>query len=227
MFRWREAKHNLDYPPQLSASVIASVLANPLWTHAILTKGTPSFPNILRFAPKNLPRHETENFMSENADTAPSLELFHRIRDAWDGFLLPKGILSAIDLDAYKKAGADGAVISNHGGRQCDSAPATIEVLPQLRSTVGSDFPLIADGGCWTGMDVARYLACGADFVLAGRAPYLTVAAGGGVAGAEYFAKRMTTDFENALIQLGCPEIKQLPKHQLRNNNINSHFACI
>ena len=210
-YRWREEKHALVYPPKFTPRILAEVLAHPQWALAILKNGVPAFPNIERFAPPDLPRSKIDDFLDEHTGNVPNLEGFKVIRDQWPGTLVVKGILSEADLLAYKQAGADGAVVSNHGGRQLDAAPAAIEALPRLRAAAGDEFPLLADGQCWTGLDIARFIASGADFVLAGRAPYMTVAAGG-AKGADYFVDKISVEFKGALSQLGCPTPKDLPR---------------
>ncbi|MEM6413342.1 MAG: alpha-hydroxy acid oxidase [Pseudomonadota bacterium] len=209
-YRWREERHNLSYPPNITPRSITDALLYPIWTANQIWKGFPKFPNVERFMPTGFPRNKTEDFIDEYMMGVPSLDGFQFIRNHWDGPIVIKGILSENDLSEYRNAGADGAIISNHGGRQLDAAPATVEVLPKLREAVGDDFVLLVDGQCWTGLDVARYIASGANFVIAGRAPYLSVAAVG-TNGAEFFAQRMCEDFKNTLIQLGCSAPSELP----------------
>ncbi|MEM6415948.1 MAG: alpha-hydroxy acid oxidase [Pseudomonadota bacterium] len=212
-YRWREEKHDLDYPPNITLRSATDAILHPHWTFHQLIHGFPKLPNALRFVPPGLSRQEYSDFIGDHMFGLPSLDGFRFIRDLWDSVIVVKGILSEGDLKAYRDAGADGAVISNHGGRQLDAAPTAIDVLPQLRESVGRDFVLLADGQCWTGLDVARYIAVGADFVLAGRAPYMSVAAGG-VKGAAFFAERIREDFEHTLTQIGCPTTKSLPNYK-------------
>jgi isopentenyl diphosphate isomerase/L-lactate dehydrogenase-like FMN-dependent dehydrogenase len=108
-------------------------------------------------------------FISKTMKGHITAECFARIREGWPGKLLVKGVLALEDATEYMALGADGLVVSNHGGRQLDAAPSVVSVLPGIRQAVGPDVPLLADSGARSGLDVARMLALGADFVLMGR----------------------------------------------------------
>ena len=90
-----------------------------------------------------------------------------------------KGLLAAEDVERAKKTGADGVILSNHGGRQLDWAAAPLDMLPTARATVGPSFPLLVDGGVRGGGDMVKAIALGADAVLVGRATLYGVAAAG------------------------------------------------
>ncbi len=122
-----------------------------------------------------------------------------------------KGVLSADDARACVDIGADAISVSNHGGRQLDAALTAIDALPRVRAAVGEDFPLLADGGIRSGLDIARYLALGADFVLLGRAFMFALGAMGGK-GPAHAMKILRLELRSTLGQLGCPEIRRLPE---------------
>ena len=92
-----------------------------------------------------------------------------RVREKWKGKLIIKGVMSPEDAIKIKEEGADAIQVSNHGGRQLDSATASIEVLPLIRNSLGKDFPIIFDSGIRGGSDIVRALALGADFTMVGR----------------------------------------------------------
>ena len=106
--------------------------------------------------------------------------------------------------------GADGLLVSNHGGRQLDAAPTAVSVLPQIRAAVGPDVPLLADGGVRTGLDIARMLALGADFVLIGR-PFLFAVAAMDSQGGEHVINILKAELQSTMGQLGCPTLRDLP----------------
>ncbi|MEJ6754779.1 MAG: alpha-hydroxy acid oxidase, partial [Flavobacteriales bacterium] len=92
-----------------------------------------------------------------------------RVRDTWKGKLIVKGVMSPEDAVKIKDAGADAIQVSNHGGRQLDSATAAIEALPLIRNVLGKEFPILFDSGIRGGSDIVRALALGANYVMLGR----------------------------------------------------------
>ncbi|HET8976444.1 MAG TPA: alpha-hydroxy acid oxidase, partial [Solirubrobacterales bacterium] len=130
--------------------------------------------------------------------------------------VLLKGVLTAEDASLALEHGAAGVVVSNHGGRQLDGVPATIDVLPEVVETVGGRAPVLMDGGIRRGTDVATALALGADAVLAGRGPLWGLAADG-QAGAERALAFLTEELRLALALLGCASPADLtPAHVRR-----------
>ena len=101
------------------------------------------------------------------------------IRDAFDGPFLLKGLQSTTDAVRARELGVDGIIVSNHGGRQLDAAPAPVSVLPAIRAAVGPEMVLILDSGIRRGSHIGRALAMGADFAIVGRATLYGAAAAG------------------------------------------------
>ncbi len=127
--------------------------------------------------------------------------------------MLVKGVLTAEDALLALEHGAAGVVVSNHGGRQLDGVPATIDVLPEVAEAVDGRGTVLMDGGIRRGTDVAVALALGADAVLAGRAPLWGLAAEG-QAGAERALGFLTSELRLALALLGCASPADLtPAH--------------
>jgi (S)-mandelate dehydrogenase len=137
------------------------------------------------------------------------------IRKGWPHHLVIKGILNPQDAIMAERIGADGLVVSNHGGRQLDSAPASIEVLPAIREACGDRLKLILDGGVRSGDDIARSLASGADFVLLGRPFLFAVAALGLEQGPTAIIDILRAEFLNTLIHLGCADATELGSDHL------------
>jgi isopentenyl diphosphate isomerase/L-lactate dehydrogenase-like FMN-dependent dehydrogenase len=131
------------------------------------------------------------------------------IRSLWSGNLIVKGVMSVGDARQAIAVGADGIVVSNHGGRQLDSAPATIDVLPEIVAVVEKRVPILFDSGVRRGSDIAKALALGADFVLVGRAT-LYGAGAGGAAGVKCAIDILLDEFDRVLGQLGCVNIAGL-----------------
>jgi isopentenyl diphosphate isomerase/L-lactate dehydrogenase-like FMN-dependent dehydrogenase len=134
------------------------------------------------------------------------------VRKMWNGPMLCKGVLSASDAKDCLNIGVDGVVLSNHGGRQSESLISPLEALPHVRDAVGDRLVVTVDSGSRSGLDVARAMALGADFVFMGRAFMFAVCAIG-EAGADHVAELLGVEFAQAMGQIGCYEIKNLPRH--------------
>lgn len=118
-------------------------------------------------------------WLGANFDPSISWRDLDFIREAWNGPLILKGILDPEDARAAAALGADGIVVSNHGGRQLDGVLSTNRALPPIADALAGDLKILADGGVRSGLDVARLLALGADAVLLGRAWAFALGAGG------------------------------------------------
>lgn len=128
------------------------------------------------------------------------------IREIWQGPLVVKGVLTPAAACSAVEHGADGIVISNHGGRQLDGAPASLDVLPSIAQEVGSKTHILLDGGVRRGSDAIKAIALGAEAVMIGR-PYLYGLAIGGYDGVRQVLSILRADLERTLILLGCPSI--------------------
>ncbi|WP_296945811.1 FMN-dependent L-lactate dehydrogenase LldD [uncultured Massilia sp.] len=128
------------------------------------------------------------------------------IRDEWDGPMVIKGILDADDARAAQAFGADGIVVSNHGGRQLDGALSTARALPAIAAAVKGELTIFADSGVRTGLDVVRMLALGADGVLLGRA-YVYALAVGGAAGVANLLAIFEKDIRTAMVLTGVKSV--------------------
>jgi len=130
--------------------------------------------------------------------------------------VLVKGLITAEDAELAVEHGAAGVVVSNHGGRQLDNAPPTIEALPEVAEAVEGRIPVLMDGGIRRGTDIAVALALGADAVLAGRAPLWGLAADG-EEGARRALEILAEELRLAMALLGCPSVEALtPAHVRR-----------
>jgi L-lactate dehydrogenase (cytochrome) len=138
------------------------------------------------------------------------------IREQWSGPLVVKGVLSGSDALLAAKSGADAVIVSNHGGRQLEGAPATIRVLPEVVEAVGDQAEVLMDGGVRRGGDVLKALALGARAVLIGR-PYLYALAASGEAGVDRILEVFRLDMARTLALLGCGSVNDLDRSWLQS----------
>ena len=138
-----------------------------------------------------------------------------RVRDHWDRPLIVKGIMSPEDAVQCADLGADGIVVSNHGGRLLDGAPAALSVLPEVVDAVGGRADVLVDGGIRRGTDVAKALALGARACLLGR-PYHYGLAAGGEDGVGRVIDILTAELDRTLAFLGCTSVGELDPSRIR-----------
>ncbi len=127
-----------------------------------------------------------------------------RYRDFWEGPLVVKGIMYPADAEKAASLGVDGIQVSNHGGRQLEAAPASIDALPAIANATGGKATILFDGGVRAGIDAVRALALGAKAAFAGRA-FLYAVGAIGEDGADYVAALLIEEIAIALRQLGLP----------------------
>ena len=176
------------------------ILKHPRWLMTVATQ-RPRFVNIERELD---PGRNAASFLPLNMfDPALDWDDFRRFRDLWKGKLLLKGILRADDAVRAVDCGADGVVLSNHGGRQLDSAISGMDVLPNVAREIGGRASIIVDGGVRRGSDIAKALACGAEAVILGRAANYGLAAGG-AAGVTRALDILRDEFDRTLALNGC-----------------------
>jgi L-lactate dehydrogenase (cytochrome) len=176
---------------------------HPEWSIKSLIAGVPSLAN---FTPGSFDRDAKRGL----ADWG----FLDQLRDTWRGRLIVKGVLSTADAVRIKSAGVDAIYVSNHGGRQLDSAPAAIDQLPLIRQSVGPDFPLLFDSGIRDGEGVIKALAMGADFVMLGRALLYGLGAGG-EAGLSKIIHLISNEISLAMAQLGCSDVAKINQELL------------
>jgi (S)-mandelate dehydrogenase len=213
--RERDIRNGFMLPLKPSLGLALDGATHPGWSLQLLRHGMPNFENLKPYSTPGAKVATLAGYISSQLTGAVSWATIDWLREAWKKPLLIKGIQSVDDARLAVEHGLDGIVISNHGGRQLDAAPAPIEVLPAIRAAVGDRLTLILDSGVRRGADVAKALALGADYVLVGRATLYGVAAAGerGAAAALGFLR---DEFDRCLAQIGCPTVAGLRDADVR-----------
>jgi (S)-mandelate dehydrogenase len=210
-------QRNYRAPMKLSLVNMLDVLLHPGWLRRVmLPNGAPQFENLREFLPPGATSALAGvRFMGTQLNPALGWQDMEHIRRRWEGKLLLKGILCVEDAQRAADMGADGIVLSNHGGRQLDSCVSGVELLPQVVAEVGNRLAILVDGGFCRGSDVLKALALGAHAVMIGRAALYGLAAGG-QAGVTHALGLLRTEMERTLMLLGCRNLGELGRHLIR-----------
>jgi isopentenyl diphosphate isomerase/L-lactate dehydrogenase-like FMN-dependent dehydrogenase len=211
-------RNGFEMPFRFNRRNVAGVLARPGWLLNVLlryavTSGIPRFENY----PPEIMDKLTARSLKRSFLKNDSLDWndIRALRKLWPGVLLVKGILHPQDAILAADCGADGVIVSNHGGRMLDSSPAPIDVLPEILDAAGKRLTVMVDSGVRRGADVVKALALGAQAVLIGRATlYGTAAAGEAGAARAIAILREETDRVMAL--LGARNVSELNREFLR-----------
>ena len=213
-WRPRDIKNGLAIPPRISFKSIYQTMTHPLWAIATAKKGMPKFETLEPYIEKNLSLKQTAQNIRHALREVVDENVLKHIRDNWQGNLIVKGILSVDDALSAVDCGADGLIISNHGGRQLDAAVSPVQVLTDIKEQVGDQLIVMADSGVESGVDIARYLACGAQMVFAGRAFMYGVSALG-QQGAAHTITILNSELTQILEQLRCSRPAELPNFRI------------
>ena len=180
--RYRDHRSGLAGAPGIRGSLrrLGQAMLRPRWAWDVGLRGRPhSLGNLAPVLGRGSGLEDFFAWIGANFEPGARWEDIEWIRSHWPGSIVVKGIIEPDDGRAAVAAGADGIVVSNHGGRQLDGALSTARALPAVADAVGGRTTILADGGVRSGLDVVRMLALGADGVLLGRAWAYALAAGG------------------------------------------------
>ncbi|TGX48679.1 alpha-hydroxy-acid oxidizing protein [Sphingomonas gei] len=209
--RIRDLRNGLALPLRPGARLIADCMLSPQWTMRRLIGRKISFPNFERHMPRaSMPFNEV---MGLQTGGLLDWQRLQRLREQWPRKLVIKGVLCADDAVRAAKIGADGVIVSNHGGRQFDAAPAAIRCLPSVKKAV-PESAVMLDSGIRSGTDVARAIGLGAEIAWIGR-PFLYALAAFGEAGPSELIRMLITDFRNVLAVAGRADTNELSSQLL------------
>lgn len=215
--RERDLRNRFSHEIRITPRVALDGLRHPRWLASVwLRGGMPRFENVAEFLPAGATATDLAEFTRSQRNPFFSWDDVAHLRDVWRGPLLVKGVLAAADAERAIAVGADGIVISNHGGRQLDVAQATIDALPTIAAAVGGRMTILLDSGIRRGSDIVKALALGADAVLLGRATLYGLAAGG-EAGVARVLEILRDETARTLALVGCSEAVEVTAEHVSN----------
>jgi L-lactate dehydrogenase (cytochrome) len=202
--RPRDIRWGVKVPFRLRPTTLMQIAAAPLWAIGFMRRGQPRTENLVPYVEGYATRDATGELMRINSTGSHTFDELARLRDRWKKPFVVKGVLHPADAERLVALGADGLIVSNHGGRHFDGAPATIDILPAIVSAVGSRTTVMLDSGVRSGLDILRALALGAKCTFAGR-PYLYAVGALGGDGPrhviEMFFDELKTEFQHVGIR--------------------------
>lgn len=201
--RLRDVRNGMTVPPKLTAGTVLDASYRPEWWFNFLTSDPLSFAT-LSGKTSDLP-----SLINSMFDPTLSMDDLRWIREQWPGKLFVKGVLTEDDARRSLDAGADGLVVSNHGGRQLDKAPISLDALPRVREAAGDDVDIVLDSGVMRGSDIVTALALGADFTLIGRA-YLYGLMAAGEAGVNKVLDLLRQEIIVSMQLMGAQSLRDL-----------------
>ncbi|GLS44281.1 alpha-hydroxy acid oxidase [Methylobacterium brachythecii] len=215
--REHNTRSGFSMPIKVTPKVLWQSVTHPRWALGVVAQtfikhGVPHFENMeAERGPPMMSQNAVRNTIARDKLCWANLEA---IRRRWKGNLLVKGLLNPADVEIARSCGADGVILSTHGGRQLDYAVAPLDVLPEIAANKGS-MKVIVDSGIRRGTDVLKAVALGADFVLLGR-PFMFAAALGGAPGVSHAISILKDEILRDMAFLGANRLDELGPEILR-----------
>ncbi|MCB4860977.1 alpha-hydroxy-acid oxidizing protein [Sphingobium sp. PNB] len=213
--RERDLRTGLTVPPRLTAASILSFALRPRWCVNYLTSPAFSLPNV---GPANAESGDLSTlatYFAARMERNITWAAVERVAQYWGGPFAIKGIQSVRDARMAAAAGATAVILSNHGGRQLDGVPPTIDLLADIVDAVGDRLEVILDGGIRRGSHIVKALAMGATACMAGR-PYLYGLSAFGAPGVGRVLELLRAETERTLALLGCGSLSELGRNHIR-----------
>jgi L-lactate dehydrogenase (cytochrome) len=220
-YRPKEIKNGLSIPPQMSLNNVIQMMMHPTWSFSQLVAGAPEFKTMTPYIPKGLSMKHLGIFMNRTFSGRLNPDRIAAIRDRWKGKLVVKGIVNPEDAQKAIDLGADGIIVSNHGGRQLDAGQSTIVPMTELAKEFGQRITVMLDSGIRSGPDIACALASGAKFCFLGRSFMYGVGALGRNGGNHTIAM-LKRQLQQVMEQVGCEKVADFPKHLISDDPTGS-----
>jgi len=220
-FRRRDPRNGLTVNPKITLRNVLDCARRPRWGLRLLMSKHRSFGNLEGRIGQGTGISTLAEWIGTQFDASATWDSVAWVREHWPHKLILKGVMEVADARRAVAAGADAIVVSNHGGRQLDGAPATIDVLPEIVAAVGAETEVLMDGGIDSGQNLARALALGARGAMMGKA-YLYALAANGQAGVTRLLELINNELRVTMALTGCQNLAQLDRSILRHANISS-----
>jgi L-lactate dehydrogenase (cytochrome) len=212
-FRPHDIRNGLGMPPRMTLRNIVQIMGKPTWALNTLRHGSPTFATLKPYMPSDLNMKQLGVFMNKTFSGRLNTERIASIRDMWKGKIVLKGVACEEDVEQAIRLGIDGVIVSNHGGRQIDAGESAVQSLIPIVKTFRGKITIMMDSGIRSGPDIARALACGAEFTFLGRSFMYGVAALG-QKGGDHTIGMLKTQLIQAMDQVGCEKVADLPQYR-------------
>ena len=208
--RERDVRRGFTLPPKMGIDTLFEGMIRPSWSLRFAFSEPISFANVAGNTDiDGSTAVDLAAFMNEQFDPTLSWEDVEWMRSLWEGPVLVKGVQSVADAVIARDRGLDGIVLSNHGGRQLDSAPSIIELVQPVAEAVGGDLDIVCDGGVRRGSDIVKALALGATSCMIGR-PYLYGLAAAGEEGVDWVIEHLRAGMKRDMALCGAASVSEL-----------------
>ena len=214
-YRPKEIRNGLALPPKMTLRNMLQIVGKPHWALRTLLHGQPEFATMKNYIPKGLNLRQLGGYMNGTFSGRVNEDRIAPIRDRWKGKLVLKGVASEADTEMAVRLGFDGIIVSNHGGRQLDPGQSSIRALLPIVQQYQNRIKIMFDSGIRTGPDIARALACGAEFAFLGRTFMYAVAALG-EAGGDHAMTMLKTQLRQVMEQVCCAKAADFPRHLVK-----------
>ncbi len=206
-------------PTAMAFNKFKQLASRPTWLWDVAIKGKPhNIGNVSHLVPNPTDLNTYKDWIDSQFDPSVTWDDIAWLRKIWPGKLIIKGIMEADDAKAAADVGADGLVVSNHGGRQLDSGVSSISKVPIIHNAVGDQLDILMDGGIRSGVDIVKAVALGAKAVMIGR-PWVWAAAGAGQAGLETMLTTYQHEITTSLSLMGVNRIDQVTPELIEEYN--------
>ena len=212
--RERDFRNDFSIPFRFTPRNVLDFATRPAWALDMLLRGVPALENLTGMAMRGSDTRNIVSSVGRDQDASLDWEVIKRVRGAWPGKLLLKGVVNPEDAERAVSLGCDGVIVSNHGGRQLDGEVASFDALPGVARAIGGKASVLMDGGIRRGSDIVKAIARGAQAVMIGRATYYGVCAGG-EDGARRALEILRDEFTRSMQLCGARSVGDIGPHLL------------